>query len=1338
MDLRFLILVTTILGASFGFGKDARASCVSEQIEECEAWLAVENSIPGHDPNLSCMHFSKIWVDDSGNIHGRYQTLIGCSGPNPNCGGLQHQLCEMTVPGVGSYPPTPPPYFSPDHLVCEKGSILHMQDRAVGEEIPIVGTPFRLVYFSDRVIGRKSQYEVKLPITNGTVPAELQTQTITLTDGGPTPLYTRTDSTLTPDQSVTASVSPFVSDIGSRLISATYSQSYSLSSTALSDWNDVFGGYLVFTGVVSYEPFSMPLGGYRPLALGTGGWTFSIHHFYDGLAKRIYFGDGTSRKVTAREMTISGDPTTYLAVTSKPDAAEVYLFDASGFHQKTLNGQTGKVLYSFSYDGSHRLTQIADAYGNVTTVLRDGASKMTGIQGPYGQSTSTSLDSNGYLTSVTNPNSETYSMTYSADGLLLTFQKPNGQTSTMTYDTAGYLASDTSSGGSSATFSASYTGPFAGLSGDATSFTSTSAEGRVGVYGFNSPGTGQEASSTFLPNGLNIRDSFDVATGGSRTVLGNGGRIYDYHYDAPDPWWSDLLDTPVTETRSTGAGYPLTSSTTIAHTVTAGTASAHETTTPAVFQYTSDEWDRTINGNLWKSEYVPSTQTETTTSPKGRKTYVTKDLFGRMTSVQFATFAPTSFSYDTNGRISGSTRSSRSNTFTYSASGPSKGLLSTVTDAASQTTSYAYDDAGRVTGVTLPDSRTVVFTYDGNGNLTSVTPPGKSAHQMTWNLLDLIASYLPPYLGGTTSTPTTFSYDNDLRLTGVTRPDASTISFNRNATTGELDSISTAAGNYTFTLAANVITNAVSPDGYAVAKDNDGILPLTDTLSSVSPSTTIGGVSWDYGTDSQVTTETVTPGSGTASSITYLYDTDILLTKAGSETITRNLTTGLITSTTLSKIADTRTYDSTYGEFSSYSSQYNPTSGSPVALLSETYTRDSLGRISGKSETVNGVTHTYSYTYDSAGRLSAVLRDSAAYGASTFDSNSNRTSGTVAGVAFTATYDEQDRLSTYGSESFTYNLNGEMTGRSGGVATTYAYDSFGNLKQVVLPTKTINYKLDGFNRRIAKLTGTTVNNYFIYSGDLHLAALENSSRQITHRFVYGSKPNVPDYVVKSGTTYRILSDERGSVRLVVNVSNGTIAQQIEYDEFGKVLSDSSPGFQPFGFAGCIYDQDSKLCHFGAREYDASTGRWLTKDPILFAGGDTNLYGYVLNDPINSIDSSGLSARDVELILKTFNSTVSSMTASGQRSSNPYWNNISRTLNNYSGGALGCGYLGCGEQNDVLVAALMKNKYDDVWDFSWQGRLFPLPHQWTKAFSSNPNDPDIILDAWNNKAQCVGK
>ncbi len=106
-------------------------------------------------------------------------------------------------------------------------------------------------------------------------------------------------------------------------------------------------------------------------------------------------------------------------------------------------------------------------------------------------------------------------------------------------------------------------------------------------------------------------------------------------------------------------------------------------------------------------------------------------------------------------------------------------------------------------------------------------------------------------------------------------------------------------------------------------------------------------------------------------------------------------------------------------------------------------------------------------------------------------------------------------------------------------------------------------------------------------------------------------------------TYRLLTDQLGSVRLVVKVSSGNIVQRMDYDEWGKVVYDSNPGFQPFGFAGGIYDAETGLVRFGARDYDANIGRWTAKDPILFEGGQANLYVYVGNDPVNHMDPSGL-------------------------------------------------------------------------------------------------------------------
>jgi len=88
------------------------------------------------------------------------------------------------------------------------------------------------------------------------------------------------------------------------------------------------------------------------------------------------------------------------------------------------------------------------------------------------------------------------------------------------------------------------------------------------------------------------------------------------------------------------------------------------------------------------------------------------------------------------------------------------------------------------------------------------------------------------------------------------------------------------------------------------------------------------------------------------------------------------------------------------------------------------------------------------------------------------------------------------------------------------------------------------------------------------------------------------------------------------------VFTGTVAQRIDYDEFGRVLNDTNPGFQPFGFAGGLYDPDVGLVRFGARDYDAETGRWTGKDRMGFYGGYANLYVYIGNDPVNLNDPRG--------------------------------------------------------------------------------------------------------------------
>src|SRR5437868_4431508 len=78
----------------------------------------------------------------------------------------------------------------------------------------------------------------------------------------------------------------------------------------------------------------------------------------------------------------------------------------------------------------------------------------------------------------------------------------------------------------------------------------------------------------------------------------------------------------------------------------------------------------------------------------------------------------------------------------------------------------------------------------------------------------------------------------------------------------------------------------------------------------------------------------------------------------------------------------------------------------------------------------------------------------------------------------------------------------------------------------------------------------------------------------TLTFVYDGGENMTTLMVTTGATYRFVKDERGSVRQLVDDTTGNIVDELTYDSWGRVLGDSSPGFQPFGFAGGFYDPNS--------------------------------------------------------------------------------------------------------------------------------------------------------------------
>jgi RHS repeat-associated protein len=551
--------------------------------------------------------------------------------------------------------------------------------------------------------------------------------------------------------------------------------------------------------------------------------------------------------------------------------------------------------------------------------------------------------------------------------------------------------------------------------------------------------------------------------------------------------------------------------------------------------------------------------------------------------------------------------SQRAMTMAYNA----QGYLSEVTDPLNRATTYTYDLAGRVTQETLPDGRQINYTYDANGNLTSLTPPGRPAHQFTYTPLNFTEDYIAPNVGA--GTTTNYLYNLDKQLIRVTRPDAQMLNLNYD-TAGRLSTMTTPRGTSTYAYYPTTgnLSGITAPGGVGLSFTYDGALPLSSVWS--------GPVSGSVANAFDDNFRVVSMNVNGANPVAFGYDNDGLLTSAGSLAIARNAGNGLPIGTTLGNVTDALTYNS-FAEMQSYTAAVGG-----AAVFDVQYARDALGRITRKVETIGGVTHTYDYTYDAADRLAEVDEDGVTTAAYFYDANGNRLSRSAGGVSTIGTYDEQDRLLNYGGNSYAYTANGELlTKTSGGQTTAYDYDLLGNLMSVALPDGTdIRYIVDGQNRRIGKKVNGTLTQGFLYDGQIQIVAELDGSNNVVSRFVYGTKGNVPDYMIRGGVTYRIISDSLGSPRVVIDTTTGTIAQQLDYDEFGNIVFDTNPGFQPFGFAGGLYDHHTKLTRFGARDYDAETGRWTSKDPILFLAGDTNLYGYVFNDPVNWIDPWGLS------------------------------------------------------------------------------------------------------------------
>jgi len=857
-----------------------------------------------------------------------------------------------------------------------------------------------------------------------------------------------------------------------------------------------------------------------------------------------------------------------------------HVIDSTGQHTMTVDLDTGVSLYEFGYNENSELVSIADRFGNETTIARDANGVPSAIISPDGLTTTLTLNGSNRLTGITYPDNSSYGFEYTTGDLMTAKVEPEGNRFEHVFDATGRLTDATDEEGGHWQLSKSTL-----ANGDILTQVLT-GEGNLTSFLDHTDTTGQYTSTITGPTGAEtlFSQSEDGLTVNKSLPC---GMELAFRYGL-DPQYQFQFVRRMSEM----------------------TPSALERLTLRQKSYQDTNADTIpdlITETVWTNGMPATLQTDTlqatkvVTSPEARTVTTHYNPVTLLTAgLEIPGLHDTAYGYDARGRLTSITTNTRETTFAYDA----QGFLASITDPEDHTTSYTYDAAGRMTGIDRPDSTSVGFTYDDNGNMTVLTNPSTVDHGFGYNKVNLNNSYQTPLSGSYT-----YVYDKDRRLVQTNFPSGNQI--NNIYDTTRLIQIQTPEGNVDLTYLCATNVGSISKGTESITYGYDGSLVTSETLGG----TVNQSLGYTYNNDFNLAGFTYAGNSHV-----YTYDDDGLLTGAGGFAIARNSGNGLPEAVTGGSLSLSRNFNG-YGEVEAQDFTINSSS-----LTDWSLTRDDNGRITGKNETVDGVTSNYVYTYDPMGRLLTVTKDGSLVEEYQYGFNGTRTyeMNTLRGISGrTFNYSAEDHLLTVDSTTYDYDVDGFLTTRTAGSdVTTYDYSSRGELLSVGLPDgTTINYVHDPLGRRIAKKVDGITTEKYVWQGLTRLLAVYDGGDNLEMRFEYADG-RMPVAMTKDGSTYYLTCDQVGSLRLVADVS-GNVPKKIDYDSFGNVINDTDPTVEvPFGFAGGLHDRDTGLVRFGFRDYDPDVARWTAKDPVLFAGSDTDLYGYCLNDSINRTDTSG--------------------------------------------------------------------------------------------------------------------
>jgi RHS repeat-associated protein len=562
----------------------------------------------------------------------------------------------------------------------------------------------------------------------------------------------------------------------------------------------------------------------------------------------------------------------------------------------------------------------------------------------------------------------------------------------------------------------------------------------------------------------------------------------------------------------------------------------------------------------------------------------------------------------------------------------SYGLPTLTRDEINEVTRYVYSGTGRLLKVIDSNLGITEYTYDANGNLLTTTDPLLQQTRFEYDTSNRIISSTDPS-GKTTS----YEFDENNNQIETTDRNGRTRRYVYDRNNRMTEEQWLAAGNtvvrtiaYQYDPAGNRVS-IVDPDShYTFTYDSLNRVISEDSLGTPLVPHVIFTMNYDaagqllYVQDSQ----------GVQSQFTY--DVRGLVTSRtwagpGIDSVRVNYGyNALRQQTTISRYGDLAATQLISRTQRSYNddgelTQLTERSAADVIFARYDYSFTSNGQVATTTE--NG--QLTQYTYDSVGQLLSANHVSQTDELYSYDAAGNRISSQRHGSQYNLT--TGNRLTTDGAFDYSYDDEGNLiqrTHRSTGESTQFTYDYRNRLTSAerrsaggqLLEQSLFTY--DARNRRIIVQTSAGITHTLYYEDNPWADYSTNGTVQV--RYMTGRSADEMIARSKAGSsTQWYLTDRQGSVRDILS-HQGIVENHNSFDSFGNLVSQSNAGESDrFLFTGREYDPSTKLYHYRARQYDASTGRFQQEDPLGFRSDDANLYRYVGNDPISGRDPYGL-------------------------------------------------------------------------------------------------------------------